>query len=114
MGEFTYQVVEDTAKELYIRALKILPPDVHEALKEGTKRATLEHPFRGSSTHPVTRVNPQTSVGEEATQETLGIEGLNEKIAFLKEVASDWMEIDKGKAKSVYHMIYHIVEKATL
>lgn len=125
MGEFTYQLVEDTAKELYIRALKILPPDVREALKraseretnpnakdilhtilrnvevadredvlicqdtglpiymvkigskfqvdgarvaaalkEGAKRATLEHPFRGSSTHPVTRVNPQTSVGE--------------------------------------------------
>ena len=125
MGEITYQLVEDTAKELYIRALKILPPDVREALKrayeretnpnakdilhtilrnveiadredalicqdtglpiymvkigskfpvdgarmavalkEGAKRATLEHPFRGSSTHPVTRVNPQTSVGE--------------------------------------------------
>lgn len=122
---FDYQLVEDTAKELYIRALKILPPDVREALKkahdrethstareifrtllanveiadqqnvlicqdtglpiymvkigskfpvdgarvaaalkEGAKRATLEHPFRGSSTHPVTRVNPQTSVGE--------------------------------------------------
>jgi tartrate/fumarate subfamily iron-sulfur-dependent hydro-lyase alpha chain len=118
-------LVEETAKELYIRALKILPPDVREALKkasakethstakeifetilrnvevsdqkdmlicqdtglpiyivkvgsrfpfdgakvaaalkEGAKRATLEHPFRGSSTHPVTRVNPQTSVGE--------------------------------------------------
>jgi fumarate hydratase subunit alpha/L(+)-tartrate dehydratase alpha subunit len=125
MGKFTYQLVEDTAKELYIRALKILPPDVREALKkayeketnptakeifktilanvevadkedmlicqdtglpiymvkvgskfpvdgakiaaalkEGAKRATLEYPFRGSSTHPVTRVNPQTSVGE--------------------------------------------------
>ena len=125
MAEFTYQLVEETAKELYIRALKILPPDVREALKgayeretnpnakdilktilrnveiadregvlicqdtglpifmvkigskfpmdgarvaaalqEGAKRATLEHPFRGSSTHPVTRLNPQTSVGE--------------------------------------------------
>jgi fumarate hydratase subunit alpha/L(+)-tartrate dehydratase alpha subunit len=125
MAQFSYQLVEDTAKELYIRALKILPPDVREALrkaydrettptgkeifrtilrnvevadqqnvlicqdtglpiymvkigskfpvdgarvsaalKEGAKRATLEHPFRGSSTHPVTRVNPQTSVGE--------------------------------------------------
>jgi fumarate hydratase subunit alpha len=125
MGKFTYRLVEDTAKELYIRALKILPPDVREALKkaqiretdptageifktilanvevadkddmlicqdtglpiymvkigskfpvdgaqvaaalkEGAKRATLEHPFRGSSTHPVTRINPQTSVGE--------------------------------------------------
>ena len=125
MTPFDYKVVEETAKELYIRALKILPPDVREALKkasakethptakeifqtilrnvevsdqknmlicqdtglpiylvkvgshfpfdgakvsaalkEGAKRATLEHPFRGSSTHPVTRVNPQTSVGE--------------------------------------------------
>ncbi len=125
MSEFTYQLVEQTAKELYIRALKILPPDVREALqkayeretnptakdilhtflrnveiadqegvlicqdtglpiymvkigskfpvdgvqvaaslKEGAKRATLEHPFRGSSTHPVTRKNPQTSIGE--------------------------------------------------
>ncbi len=125
MAEFSYRLVEDTAKELYIRALKILPPDVREALKkayeketdstakeifktilanvdvadredmlicqdtglpiymvkigskfpvdgarvasalkEGAKRATLEYPFRGSSTHPVTRVNPQTSVGE--------------------------------------------------
>jgi fumarate hydratase subunit alpha/L(+)-tartrate dehydratase alpha subunit len=125
MAQFSYQLVEDTAKELYIRALKILPPDVRAALKkayekethptakemfkiilanvevadrddmlicqdtglpiylvkvgskfpvdgarvaaalkEGAKRATVEHPFRGSSTHPVTRVNPQTSVGE--------------------------------------------------
>ncbi len=125
MAPFSYQLVEDTAKALYIRALKILPPDVrvalkkaHDretsptgkeilktilknvdvadsqdmlicqdtglpiymvkigskfpvdgariaaALKEGAKRATLEYPFRGSSTHPVTRVNPQTSVGE--------------------------------------------------
>lgn len=125
MTSFNYQIIEDTAKELYIRALKILPPDVRialknayeretnptakdtfktilrnieiadkenvlicqdtglpiyivkigskfpidgacvaAALKEGAKRATLEHPFRGSSTHPVTRVNPQTSVGE--------------------------------------------------
>ncbi|MBP1712018.1 MAG: hydro-lyase, Fe-S type, tartrate/fumarate subfamily [Deltaproteobacteria bacterium] len=125
MTPFDYKIVEETAKELYIRALKILPPDVREALKkaaaketystakeifqtilsnvevsdqkdmlicqdtglpiylvkvgsnfpfdgakvsaalkEGAKRATLEHPFRGSSTHPITRINPQTSVGE--------------------------------------------------
>ena len=125
MGTFSYQLVEDAAKELYIRALKFLPPDVREALKkaseretnptakeifktilanvaladkesmlicqdtglpiymvkvgskfqvdcakiaaalkEGAKRATVEHPFRSSSTHPITRVNPQTSVGE--------------------------------------------------
>jgi tartrate/fumarate subfamily iron-sulfur-dependent hydro-lyase alpha chain len=125
MTEFSYKLVEDTAKELYIRALKILPPDVKEALRraykketnptaktifeaifksielsetkgmilcqdtglpiymvkigsrfgvdgaqikaaltEGAKRATLEHPFRGSSLHPLTRENPQTSIGE--------------------------------------------------
>lgn len=125
MGRFSYRVVEDAAKELYIRALKVLPPDVREALKrayeketnltaktifetifrnieiadtqsmlicqdtglpiymvtigskfsvdgarikaaitEGARRATIEHPFRCSSTHPITRENPQTSVGE--------------------------------------------------
>ncbi len=124
MSEFSYQLVEDVAKELYIRALKYLPPDVKEAiekaykrethdtakeifktilknievagekdllicqdtglpiymvtigskfpvdgarvgkaLRKGAERATLEYPFRGSSTHPLTRVNPQTSVG---------------------------------------------------
>jgi len=125
VGKFSYQLVEDVAKELYIRALKILPPDVKEALRrayeretnptartifetifksielsdtkdmilcqdtglpiymveigsrfpldgakvkaaltQGAKRATLEHPFRGSSLHPITRDNPQTSIGE--------------------------------------------------
>jgi fumarate hydratase subunit alpha/L(+)-tartrate dehydratase alpha subunit len=125
MAEFNYQLVEDVAKELYIKALKYLPPDVKEALKKaydketndtakeifrtilknlkiaekkgllicqdtglpiymvtigskfpvdgakvakaldrGAERATLEHPFRGSSTHPLTRINPQTSVGK--------------------------------------------------
>ncbi|MFH1123372.1 MAG: fumarate hydratase, partial [Pseudomonadota bacterium] len=124
MTEFNYRLVEDVAKELYIRALKRLPPDVKaalekafeketnetareifrtilkniqvaedqnllvcqdtglpiffvrigsrfpvdgakiaKALENGAKRATLEHPFRGSSTHPLTRVNPQTSIG---------------------------------------------------
>jgi fumarate hydratase subunit alpha/L(+)-tartrate dehydratase alpha subunit len=122
--EFDYGIVEEAAKQTYIRALCDLPPDVREALKkayarekhpgaraafdaifktieiadrektlicqdtglpiyklkigskfpwngyeikkrltEGAKRATLEFPFRGSSTHPLTRVNPQTSVG---------------------------------------------------
>ena len=119
-----YATVEEVAKQLYIRALCDLPPDVREALKkaysretnpaarsvfeamfkaieiadakktllcqdtglpiykaaigsmyawngaaikkalgEGARRATREFPFRGSSTHPVTRLNPQTSVG---------------------------------------------------
>lgn len=124
MNKFDYKIVEDAAKELYIRALCDLPPDVRNALKnayekeskptakeilktmlkaveiadqkktllcqdtglplymvkmgtafhwdgaelkarlnEGAKRATHEFPFRPSSTHPLTRVNPQTSVG---------------------------------------------------
>jgi tartrate/fumarate subfamily iron-sulfur-dependent hydro-lyase alpha chain len=125
MADLDYQIVEDAAKELYIRALCDLPPDVRQALQkayekesnptarevfkaifktieiadrqktlicqdtglpiymvkigagfawngyqiktrlyEGAKRATLEFPFRSSSTHPLTRVNPQTSVGD--------------------------------------------------
>jgi len=125
MSEFNYQIVEEAAKALYIKALCELPPDVRKAIEdsykketnqvarrifetilktieiadrkktlicqdtgmpiyivkigsgfpwngyfikkalyEGAKRATLEFPFRGSSTHPITRENPQTSVGE--------------------------------------------------
>ena len=125
MNVFDYTLVEETSKQLYIRALCDLPPDVREALKQayekesqpsakeifktmlknvevadgkktlicqdtglpiymvkigsgfnwdgaevkerltvGAVRATQEYPFRGSSTHFLTRVNPQTSVGE--------------------------------------------------
>ena len=125
MSGFDYNIVEEAAKELYIRALCDLPPDVRDALQKayetetppaakevfkamfktieiadwqktlicqdtglpiymvkmgadfpwsgfdvkeklatGARRATLEFPFRGSSTHPLTRVNPQTSVGK--------------------------------------------------
>jgi fumarate hydratase subunit alpha/L(+)-tartrate dehydratase alpha subunit len=124
MDKFDYTVVEETAKQLYIKALCDLPPDVRDALKkayaretnpaarsvfeamfkaidiadkkktllcqdtglpiykvtigsqyawngatikkalyEGAGRATREFPFRSSSTHTITRVNPQTSVG---------------------------------------------------
>jgi fumarate hydratase subunit alpha/L(+)-tartrate dehydratase alpha subunit len=122
--DFDYRIVEEAAKQTYIRALCDLPPDVRVALRkaydretqpraravfeaifrtieiadrdrtlicqdtglpiykvtigsafswngarikkclyEGAKRATLEFPFRSSSTHPLTRINPQTSVG---------------------------------------------------
>lgn len=125
MPPFNYQVVEETGKELYIRALKKLAPDVREglnnayaretnpaaketlrailanvdlaekenvlmcqdtglpfymvkigdkfplegsrliaALTEGASRAIKEHPIRPSSVHPITRVNPQTGLGE--------------------------------------------------
>lgn len=124
MEIFDYSIVEEAAKQTYIKALCDLPPDVRVALKkaydresvpsaraifeamfraidiadskktllcqdtglpiykvlvgsafpwngarikhclyEGAKRATLEFPFRSSSTHTLTRVNPQTSVG---------------------------------------------------
>lgn len=122
--DFDYQIVEEAAKESYIRALTILPPDVRDAvrrareretqetargifdiilknidiadsrgtlicqdtgipvfsveigseypwngseiserLRRGTERATAEFPFRSSTTHPISRVNPQTSTG---------------------------------------------------
>lgn len=125
MSVFDYSIIEETAKQLYIKALCDLPPDVRQALQsayeretnstareafkamfrtieiadqdktlicqdtglpiymvdigsrfpwngaeikeklaEGAKRATLEFPFRGSSTHPLTRENPQTSIGD--------------------------------------------------
>ena len=38
MSKFDYKLVEDVAKELYIRALKILPPDVREALKRAYEK----------------------------------------------------------------------------
>lgn len=124
MSDFNYAIVEEAAKQTYIKALCDLPPDVREALKkayaretvptarsvfeaifkaidiadtkktllcqdtglpiykvkvgsrfpwngatikqclsDGAQRATQEFPFRGSSTHTITRVNPQTSVG---------------------------------------------------
>ncbi len=122
--DFDYSIVEEVSKQLYIKALCEMPPDVRAALekaharethkaargileailrtidiadrektlmcqdtglaiykivigsrfpwngykiksrlREGAKRATLEFPFRSSATHPLTRVNPQTSVG---------------------------------------------------
>jgi fumarate hydratase subunit alpha/L(+)-tartrate dehydratase alpha subunit len=61
-------ICQDTGLPIYlVKVGSKFPVDgarVAAALKEGAKRATVEHPFRSSSTHPVTRVNPQTSVGE--------------------------------------------------
>jgi fumarate hydratase subunit alpha/L(+)-tartrate dehydratase alpha subunit len=61
-------ICQDTGLPIYmVKIGSKFPVDgarVAAALREGAKRATLEHPFRGSSTHPVTRANPQTSVGE--------------------------------------------------
>ena len=40
MNNFDYQIVEEAAKELYIRALCDLPPDVRAALKKAYARGT--------------------------------------------------------------------------
>ncbi|MBN2580019.1 MAG: fumarate hydratase [Pirellulales bacterium] len=122
--QIDYGLIEEVAKDLYIRALQELPPDIlkalqsaceresnptartilqtilrsialskekkmlicqdtglpiyllsigekfildgyrmKQALSEGARRATQSYPFRGSSLHPLTRENPQTSVG---------------------------------------------------
>lgn len=60
-------ICQDTGLPIYFVTISSgFPADgakIARALYNGAKRATLEHPFRGSSTHPLTRVNPQTSVG---------------------------------------------------
>ncbi|MDW8045531.1 MAG: fumarate hydratase [Nitrososphaerota archaeon] len=119
-----YSLIEETVKNLYIKALKIAPPDLvialkkaydsetsdlakrilqtilsnvqtakdrdmlicqdtgtpvyfvkigsnlcingiklYEAICNGTKRATLEHPIRPNIVHPITRINTGTNVG---------------------------------------------------
>ena len=40
MEQFDYKTVEEVAKELYIRALCDLPPDVREALKKASEKET--------------------------------------------------------------------------
>jgi tartrate dehydratase alpha subunit/fumarate hydratase class I-like protein len=40
MSSFDYKIVEEAAKELYIRALCDLPPDAREALKHAYERET--------------------------------------------------------------------------
>ena len=42
MGGFDYQCVQDAAKELYIRSLKYLPPDVTAALQRARDRESNE------------------------------------------------------------------------
>jgi tartrate/fumarate subfamily iron-sulfur-dependent hydro-lyase alpha chain len=125
MNSADYSLIQSIAKELYIRALKILPPDVktalqrahqaeshpgarqilstmlqnievaesrdlmvcqdtgipiykvkigsklqvngvqlEQAIREGCRRATLDHPFRSSICHPLTRKPTSDSTGE--------------------------------------------------
>ena len=40
MNTFDYKIVEDAAKELYIRALCDLPPDVRAALQRASEKET--------------------------------------------------------------------------
>ena len=46
------QAVEDTAKALYIRALKVLPPDIKEGFSRLEKRETEGTAQRVLATHP--------------------------------------------------------------
>jgi fumarate hydratase subunit alpha len=125
MNSPDYSLIQSVAKELYIRALKLLPPDVkaalhrahraeshpgarqilsimlqnidvaesrdlmvcqdtgipiykvrigsklqvngvrlEQAIREGCRRATLDHPFRSSICHPLTRKTTSDSTGE--------------------------------------------------
>jgi tartrate/fumarate subfamily iron-sulfur-dependent hydro-lyase alpha chain len=61
-------VCQDTGLPIYMVKLGSLfhwdGAEIKERLSAGARRATQEFPFRGSSTHPVTRLNPQTSVGK--------------------------------------------------
>ena len=49
---------------------------------------------------------------EQAAQEALGIDGLDEKIQCLKEIAGDWVRLDKERAKTLYGAANRIAEKA--
>ena len=51
---------------------------------------------------------------EQATREALGIDGLGEKIKSLREVARDWVALDKERAKATYLQAYQIAEKAEI
>lgn len=51
---------------------------------------------------------------ERATQEALGIDGLGEKIRSLREIARDWVGLDKERAKATYLQAYQIAEKAEI
>jgi hypothetical protein len=51
---------------------------------------------------------------EKAVQEAASLEGLREKIPALREIAGDWVEIDLGKAKSVYLLAYGAAERTDL
>jgi fumarate hydratase subunit alpha/L(+)-tartrate dehydratase alpha subunit len=60
-------VCQDTGTPVFrVRVGRRFPFDGHaivEALTEGVRRATFEHPLRSSICHPVTRENPQTNTG---------------------------------------------------
>jgi hypothetical protein len=49
---------------------------------------------------------------QQATKEAREIDELKEKVKALKEIANDWVMIDKEQAKSIYRTAYHMVEKA--
>jgi fumarate hydratase subunit alpha/L(+)-tartrate dehydratase alpha subunit len=60
-------ICQDTGLPIYVAKIGTTfhwnGAELKDRMYEGAKRATQEFPFRPSSTHPLTRVNPQTSVG---------------------------------------------------
>ncbi len=54
----------------------------------------------------------QARLLEQASQEAMTVDGLNEKIQYLKEIAGDWARLDKEKAKTLYSTANRIAEKA--
>ncbi len=63
-------VCQDTGTPVFkVRVGRAFPLDalgghaIEQALAEGVRRATVEHPLRSSICHPLTRENPQTNTG---------------------------------------------------
>lgn len=53
------------------------------------------------------------SLLKKAMEEALLIDDLKEKIKAFKEIAGDWVSIDKEQAKAIYRLTYRMIEKAT-
>lgn len=48
---------------------------------------------------------------QQASREALGMDGLKQRMQTLKEIAGDWMGVDKERAKATYKTAYGLVEK---
>ena len=64
----TTLVCQDTGIAVYYcrvgEHFPLHPARIYEALYDGTERATVEHPLRSNTVHPLTRKNTQTNTGQ--------------------------------------------------